>query len=322
MNYKKIVQEVLQTEADELNSSANSIDEKEIQKAIELIYSTKGKLIITGVGKSGLVGAKMAATLASTGSSSFFIHPTEAMHGDLGMLSDSDTILAISFSGESIELITILPHIKRFNIPLIAMTSSSTSTLAKYSDAFISIDIKKEACPLGIAPTSSTTLTMALGDALAIALMKKRGFKREDFASFHPGGSLGKQLFVKLHDIMRKSNLPIVDEDISLRVAIAKMSEGRLGTLLFTKNGKLSAILSDGDLRRAMLEDSFSLENQAIIYANKVPQYIDNPSILASDALKLIEDNKMQLLIITDSNKRIQGVIHIHDLIEMGIKGS
>jgi arabinose-5-phosphate isomerase len=163
---------------------------------------------------------------------------------------------------------------------------------------------------------------MALGDALAIALMKKRGFKREDFASFHPGGSLGKQLFVKLHDIMRKSNLPIVDEDISLRVAIAKMSEGRLGTLLFTKNGKLSAILSDGDLRRAMLEDSFSLENQAIIYANKVPQYIDNPSILASDALKLIEDNKMQLLIITDSNKRIQGVIHIHDLIEMGIKGS
>jgi arabinose-5-phosphate isomerase len=322
MNYKKIVQEVLQTEADELNSSANSIDEKEIQKAIELIYSTKGKLIITGVGKSGLVGAKMAATLASTGSSSFFIHPTEAMHGDLGMLSGSDTILAISFSGESIELITILPHIKRFNIPLIAMTSSSTSTLAKYSDAFISIDIKKEACPLGIAPTSSTTLTMALGDALAIALMKKRGFKREDFASFHPGGSLGKQLFVKLHDIMRKSNLPIVDEDISLRVAIAKMSEGRLGTLLFTKNGKLSAILSDGDLRRAMLEDSFSLENQAIIYANKVPQYIDNPSILASDALKLIEDNKMQLLIITDSNKRIQGVIHIHDLIEMGIKGS
>jgi arabinose-5-phosphate isomerase len=322
MNYKKIVQEVLQTEADELNSSANSIDEKEIQKAIELIYSTKGKLIITGVGKSGLVGAKMAATLASTGSSSFFIHPTEAMHGDLGMLSDSDTILAISFSGESIELITILPHIKRFNIPLIAMTSSSTSTLAKYSDAFISIDIKKEACPLGIAPTSSTTLTMALGDALAIALMKKRGFKREDFASFHPGGSLGKQLFVKLHDIMRKSNLPIVDEDISLRVAIAKMSEGRLGTLLFTKNGKLSAILSDGDLRRAMLEDNFSLENQAIIYANKVPQYIDNPSILASDALKLIEDNKMQLLIITDSNKRIQGVIHIHDLIEMGIKGS
>jgi arabinose-5-phosphate isomerase len=322
MEYKKIVQEVLQTEADELNNSANSIDEKEIQKAIELIYSTKGKLIITGVGKSGLVGAKMAATLASTGTSSFFIHPTEAMHGDLGMLSGSDTILAISFSGESSELITILPHIKRFNIPLIAMTSSSTSTLAKYSDAFISIDIKKEACPLGIAPTSSTTLTMALGDALAIALMKKRGFKREDFASFHPGGSLGKQLFVKLHDIMRKSNLPIVDEDISLRVAIAKMSEGRLGTLLFTKNGKLSAILSDGDLRRAMLEDSFSLENQAIIYANKVPQYIDNPSILASDALKLIEDNKMQLLIITDSAKRIQGVIHIHDLIEMGIKGS
>ena len=207
MNYKEIVKDVLLTEAKELELASNSIF-FEIEEIVELIVKSKGKLIVTGVGKSGLVGAKIAATLASTGTSSFFLHPTEAMHGDLGMIGKEDIVLGISYSGESEELIQILPHLKRFNIPLIAMAKNPNSTLAKYADYFINIAVTKEACPLDTAPTSSTTLTMAMGDALAVCLMKRRDFKKEDFASFHPGGSLGKKLFVKVNDLLRKDNLP------------------------------------------------------------------------------------------------------------------
>ncbi|MCG3720724.1 SIS domain-containing protein, partial [Aliarcobacter butzleri] len=182
MNFKEIVRDVLLTEAKELEKTANKIS-FDIEKAIDLIVNSKGKLIVTGVGKSGLVGAKIAATLASTGTSSFFLHPTEAMHGDLGMIGKDDIVLGISYSGESEELIQILPHLKRLNIPLIAMAKSENSTLAKYADVFINIAVDKEACPLDTAPTSSTTLTMAMGDALAVCLMKKRDFKKEDFAS-------------------------------------------------------------------------------------------------------------------------------------------
>ena len=202
MNPQEIAKEVLKTEADALLGAMACIDDA-FDKAVEIMYETRGKCIVTGVGKSGLIGAKIAATLASTGTPSFFIHPTEALHGDLGMIGPEDSVLAISYSGESEELIKILPHIKRFEIPLIAMAGKADSTLAKYGDIFMSIHVEKEACPLGAAPTSSTTLTLALGDALAVALMKKRDFKAEDFASFHPGGSLGKRLFVKIEDLMR-----------------------------------------------------------------------------------------------------------------------
>ncbi len=319
MDFKKIVKEVLETEANELLFASKNFSD-EIEKIVDIIYNTKGKLIVTGVGKSGLVGSKIAATFASTGTSSFFLHPTEAMHGDLGMISKGDTVLAISFSGESEELVRIIPHIKRFDIPLIAMARSQDSTLGKNSDAFLSIDVKKEACPLGVAPTSSTTLTMALGDALAVCLMKKRGFKKEDFASFHPGGSLGKKLFVKLSDVMQTSNLPIVDSSTILKDAISIMSEGRLGNVLVADNNKLVAILSDGDLRRAMMRDDFSLEATVLEYATISPKYIDDENLLASDALNLIEQNKVQLLVITDKQKNIKGVVHIHTLVEMGIK--
>ncbi|MFW2580898.1 KpsF/GutQ family sugar-phosphate isomerase, partial [Aliarcobacter butzleri] len=225
MNFKEIVRDVLLTEAKELEKTANKIS-FDIEKAIDLIVNSKGKLIVTGVGKSGLVGAKIAATLASTGTSSFFLHPTEAMHGDLGMIGKDDIVLGISYSGESEELIQILPHLKRLNIPLIAMAKSENSTLAKYADVFINIAVDKEACPLDTAPTSSTTLTMAMGDALAVCLMKKRDFKKEDFASFHPGGSLGKKLFVKVDDLLKKDNLPTVSRETKLKDAIIVMSEG------------------------------------------------------------------------------------------------
>ena len=319
MNYKKIAKEVLLTEAKELERSADTLS-GEIEQAVELIANIKGKLIITGVGKSGLVGTKIAATLASTGTSSFFIHPTEAMHGDLGMIGQGDGVLAISYSGESEELVKMLPHIKRFDIPLIAMARDKNSTLGKYSDVFLDISVEKEACPLGIAPTSSTTLSMALGDALAVCLMKKRDFQKEDFASFHPGGSLGKQLFIKVKDIMKTTNLPIIDSNKSLSDAIVSMSKGKIGNVLITDDDdRLLGVLSDGDLRRALMGKDFSLKNLAYTYAGKNPKTLTDENILASDALKIIEKHKIQLLVITKEQK-VKGILHIHDLIEAGIK--
>lgn len=197
----QIAAEVLEIEANELLRHAKNLA---IEEAVNLIYNAKGKVIVTGVGKSGHVGAKIAATLASTGTPSFFLHPTEAMHGDLGMIEKDDILLAISFSGESDELIKILPHVKRFGVKIVAMARSKTSSLGKFSDAFIDINVEKEACPLNAAPTASTTLTLALGDALAVCLMQKRGFKKEDFANFHPGGSLGKRLFLKVKVLSHK----------------------------------------------------------------------------------------------------------------------
>ena len=320
MDLIKIAQETFQIEADALTTAAKRLDSNFID-AIELILQTEGKLIITGVGKSGLVGAKMAATFASTGTSSFFLHPTEALHGDLGMIGKSDILMAISSSGESEELTKILPHIKRFDIPLIGLSSQKDSSLGKYADVFLDISVEKEACPLNTAPTTSTTVTMALGDALAIALMKKRGFKKEDFASFHPGGALGKKLFIKIKDLMRKENLPIVDEDTTLQKAIVAMTEGKLGTVLIVdKKHKIKALLSDGDLRRALMCKSFKMDNLAITYASKSPKSYKNAELLASEALEIIENDRIQLLPITNEKEEIIGILHIHDLINAGIK--
>ncbi len=318
-NYQKIAQETLSIEAHSLQVCADSIND-EFDKAVDIILTCRGKLIVTGVGKSGLIGAKMAATFASTGTPSFFLHPTEALHGDLGMISKEDVVIAISYSGESSELSSILPHIKRFNIPLIGMSRDENSTLAKFSDLLIKVRVEQEACPLDIAPTTSTTVTLALGDALAVCLMKAREFKKEDFASFHPGGALGRKLFVKVKDLMRKENLPIISKDMSLKESILTISEGRLGTALLVDDANsLEAVLSDGDVRRALLRDNFSLEAKSMLYASKNPFVINDMDMLASDALVLIEKKKIQLLVVTDKNKIIQGVLHLHDLVEAGI---
>ncbi len=312
--------QTLQIESNALSNAIERVDE-EFAKAVELILQIRGKLIVTGIGKSGLVGAKIAATLASTGTSSFFLHPSEALHGDLGMIGKDDGVLAISYSGESEELSNILPHIKRFDIPLIGMTANRASTLARYSDILIDISVDKEACPLGVAPTSSTTLTMAMGDALAVSLMNRRGFKREDFASFHPGGSLGKRLFIKVSDIMRRDDLPITTEETPLKQAIIVLSEGRLGNLLITDNeGRLKAVLSDGDLRRAIINNRFDLDRPVIEIATKKPKAIKDASILAGEALARIEEAQIQMLPILDSEDRVVGVVHIHDLVSAGIK--
>ena len=314
----KVAANVLNMEANELTRNAEILD-GEFEKAVEILYQTKGKVVVTGVGKSGHVGAKIAATLASTGTPSFFMHPTEAMHGDLGMIGKGDTLLAISFSGESEELTKILPHVQRFGVPIVAMAKDKFSTLGKFSDAFVKLDISKEACPLDAAPTSSTTLTLALGDALAVCLMEKRGFKKEDFANFHPGGSLGKRLFLKVKDVMRSENLPIVRWNASLKQAIDTMTHGKLGTVLIVdKDGVLDAILSDGDLRRALMREDFDLNDAAIKYATLKPKELNNKEMLAIDALALIERYKIQLLAVVENGVPV-GVLHIHDLANLGL---
>ena len=318
-DYTAIVKETLQIEANTLLDAAENISQ-DLEKIVEVIRHCKGKLIVTGVGKSGLIGAKMAATFASTGTPSFFLHPTEAMHGDLGMIGKDDVVLAISYSGESAELSSILPHVKRFDIPLIGMTKNNQSTLGRYSDLLIRVEVKREACPLDIAPTSSTTLTLALGDALAVCLMKARDFKKEDFASFHPGGSLGRQLFVKVSDLMRTENLPVIGMQTPVKEAIVTISEGRLGTVLLVDNdGKFAGLISDGDIRRALMDERFSLDQPASSFATLNPKTIDDPSMLASDALVLVEKYKIQLLVVLDSESKILGVLHLHDLVEKGI---
>ena len=314
----KIAANVLKTEANELTRNAEILD-GEFEKAVEILYQTKGKVVVTGVGKSGHVGAKIAATLASTGTPSFFMHPTEAMHGDLGMIGKDDTMLAISFSGESEELTKILPHVQRFGVPIVAMARDKFSTLGKFSDAFVKLDVSKEACPLDAAPTSSTTLTLALGDALAVCLMEKRGFKKEDFANFHPGGSLGKRLFLKVKDVMRSENLPIVRWNASLKQAIDTMTHGKLGTVLIVdKDGVLDAILSDGDLRRALMREDFDLNDAAIKYATLKPKELNDKEMLAIDALAFIERYKIQLLAVVENGVPV-GVLHIHDLANLGL---
>lgn len=311
--------ETLRIESDALKAAIERIDHHFIE-AVETVLGLRGKLIVTGIGKSGLVGAKIAATLASTGTPSFFLHPSEALHGDLGMIGSGDGVLAISYSGESEELANILPHIRRFEVPLLAMTADPDSTLSRYAEVILDISVEREACPLGAAPTSSTTLTMALGDALAVALMKRRNFREEDFASFHPGGSLGRRLYLKLEKIARRENLPVVDTETPLKEAIVVMSEGKLGNVLITEEGRLKAIMSDGDLRRALMREDFDMNRPVLDYATIDPQSLNDLSMLASDALARMEESKIQLMPILDKDRHILGIVHLHDLVSAGLK--
>ena len=331
LDFSAIVAEVLEIESAALLQARARIDSAELCKIIDLIYRAN-RLIIIGVGKSGLVGAKIAATLSSTGTPSVFMHPTEAMHGDLGGIMRDDAVLAISYSGESEEIITLMPHLRRLSRGIITMTKHKNSSISARGDFFIDISVEREACPLNVAPTSSTTLTLALGDALAVCLMKKRNFSKENFANFHPGGSLGRRLFVKVKDLMQCENLPIIDKNTTLKDAIIAITNGKIGNVLIAEstplpaessaqssNGKLLAVLSDGDLRRAMMRDDFSLEARAIDFATRAPKVCDDAEILAYDALKMIEDLKIQMLVVVGKNAEILGVVHIHKLIEAGI---
>lgn len=319
LDYTLIAQNVLEIESNALLHAIKRLDANELKHIVETIIDSKGKLIITGVGKSGLIGAKISATLSSTGTPSVFLHPTEAMHGDLGMVQKDDVILAISYSGKSEELLNVLPHIRHRGNTIITMSKDRQSPLSMLGDYFLDISVEKEACPLNVAPTSSTTLTLALGDVLAVCLMERREFKANDFALFHPGGALGKQLFIKLKDLMQTENLPLIPPNLPLSQAIIIMSEKRLGNAIIIDDNKLWGILSDGDLRRAMMKGDFSLNTPVSEYATRNPKICDDPNILAYDALKMMEESKIQLLIITDKQNHIQGVIHLHTLIAAGL---
>jgi arabinose-5-phosphate isomerase len=289
-------------------------------KTVELIEQCTGRVIITGMGKSGLIGKKIAATLSSTGTPAYFLHPAEGSHGDLGMLMKQDVVIAISSSGETPEILGILPLVKRFGVPLIAMTGKLNSTLAKQSDFILNIAVQQEACPLGLAPTASTTATLALGDTLAVVLLERRGFTQDDFAMFHPAGNLGKRLLLKVADVMQHGDaLPLVTLDTPFLDALMQVSLKKLGmAVIVNENGLIEGILTDGDVRRALTRfpDPRQIALHEII--TRSPKLI-NADELAVTALRLMEEHKITVLVCCQPDGRPHGVVHMHDILKTGI---
>ncbi|RTI58590.1 KpsF/GutQ family sugar-phosphate isomerase [Campylobacter jejuni] len=310
MNAIEIAKEVFEIEAKSIQDLVLNLDDNFV-KAVDLMLGVKGRCIVSGMGKSGHIGAKIAATLASTGTPSFFIHPGEALHGDLGMLTPDDILIAISNSGETEEILKIIPVIKKRKIPLIVMTGRKNSTLANQSDIFLNIAVKKEACPLQLAPMSSTTATLVMGDALAAALMKARNFKPDDFALFHPGGSLGRKLLTKVKDLMVSSNLPIVHPDTEFNDLVDVMTSGKLGLCVVLENEKLVGIITDGDLRRALKTSSkprFDFKAKEIMSEN--PKVVDADA-MASEAEEIMLKYKIKEIVVEKNNKVI-GIIQLY----------
>ncbi len=323
MNVKSIndlAKDVLKIEADSILKLIDRIGDN-FDKAIELLYSCKGRVIITGMGKSGLIGKKIAATLSSTGTPSYFLHPAESTHGDSGIITRDDVIIAISNSGETQELLNLLPLIKRFGVPMIGMTGNMNSTLAKASDVVLDIAVEREACPLNKAPTASTTATLAMGDALAVCLLEKRGFSEEDFLIFHPSGALGKGFLYHVKDLMLSDpeKLPIVHENDTFTSVIETISKFKLGMAMIVDNsGKLAGVLTDGDIRRTLIKypDTVSLLIKDVMTVN--PKRISGDEYAAS-ALHLMEKYSITALAVVDSSDKPIGVIHIHDILKAGV---
>lgn len=309
---------VLKIEAEAISALTERINESFV-KAVDLVFFCKGKIVVTGVGKSGLIGQKIASTLASTGTPSFFMHPAEGIHGDLGMLSKNDVVIAISNSGESNEISQIIPVVKRMGLPLISMTGNRSSTLAKSGDAVLDISVKEEACPLGLAPTASTTATLAMGDALAVAVLDKRGFNKEDFALLHPGGSLGKRLLVRVSDLMHTGEaIPLVTENTVMKVALFEITSKRLGvTGVLDDEGFLEGAITDGDLRRAMEKGLDVLNKNAAEIMTRNPKKI-GADALAAEALQKMEQHSITSLFVMDGEK-VAGIVHLHDLLKAGV---
>ncbi|NWF74154.1 MAG: KpsF/GutQ family sugar-phosphate isomerase [Nitrospirae bacterium] len=288
--------------------------------AVDLLYRCKGKVVVSGMGKSGLIGQKIAATMASTGTPSFFLHPAEGLHGDLGMLARRDVTIAISNSGETQEILQLLPFMERMGIPVVAIVGRKGSTLAKNSAVVLDVSVAEEACPMGLAPTASTTVALAMGDALAVALLEKRGFKEQDFAQFHPGGTLGRRLLVKVRDLMHKGQeMPQVNETALASEAILEMSAKKLGmTTVVDRAGALLGIITDGDLRRFLQEGGDFSKITAGALASRHPKVI-GPDELAARAVEMMERYAITTLVVADRAKGIVGVVHLHDLLKHGI---
>lgn len=311
---------VLRIEAQAILDLVQRLDGR-FSQAVELMHRCTGKVVVTGMGKSGLIGKKIAATLASTGTPALFLHSAEGIHGDLGMLSRGDVMIAISNSGETEEIIKLLPAIKRLNVQLISLTGNTKSTLAKNSDVVIDVGVKEEACSLGLAPTASTTATLAMGDALAIALLEKRGFKEEDFAAFHPGGVLGRRLLLKVEDVMHSGKeTPCVLEETPMKDVIMEMTSKKLGmTTVADSSGHLRGVITDGDLRRLMEKQLPNLlRMQAKQVMTQQPKVIHR-SALAAEAVQRMEAHAITALVVVNPAGLIEGVVHLHDLLKIGV---
>lgn len=311
--------EVIKIEARAVEGLVENIG-SDFVKAVNVIYQAKGRVVLSGMGKSGLIARKIVATLNSTGTAAIYLHPTDALHGDLGMVRKEDVVILISKSGETEEILNLLPMLKRLKVTLIAMAGDKKSRLAKESDIFLSIEVKEEACPHDLAPTASTTATLALGDALSVSLLKKKGFTAEDFALLHPGGSLGKRLSLEIKEIMTKGeNIPIVKEDYSIKDVILEITSKRLGTTcVVNSEGHLTGVVTDGDLRR-LLEKTLDIKDlKAGDIMSKDPKVMQ-PDYLASFALQQMENYKITSLVIIDESRKPVGIIHLHDLINLGL---
>lgn len=314
----KQAQTVLDIEIAGLEAQKHALGD-DFVNAASLILNLKGKLVIIGMGKSGIIARKIAATFASTGTPAFFVHAAEAQHGDLGMITAGDAVLALSHSGETDEVCGLLPTIKRLGAPIIAMTGGKTSTLASHADFVLHIPVTEEACPMNLAPTASTTATLALGDALAVVVLKHRGIKPEDFARVHPAGSLGRRL-MSVADVMHKGEkIPMVACDATLSDAIFTMSSYRLGITAVGDEGVLAGCLTDGDLRRILQQSGQVDMQQSIVdVMHRTPQTIEETH-LASEAVRVMEDKKVTVLFVVNSEGKLVGVVHMHDLLQAGI---
>lgn len=317
---KELAVEVFQIEADSILKLKERISEN-LEQAVSTIIASKGRVIVTGMGKSGLIGRKIAATLASTGTPAYFLHPAESTHGDSGIITRDDVVIAISNSGETKELLNLLPLIKRFEVPLIVLAGNYSSTLGKMSDIYFDISVEKEACPLGKAPTASTTATLAMGDAIAVCLLKQRGFSTEDFLLYHPSGALGKGVLYMVKDLMLKEKdlLPIVHEDDTFIETVDLISKKKLGcALIVNDKGILTGLLTDGDIRRILLRypDVSVLSTKEVMTKN--PKTI-SPDSMAIKAIAFMEKYSITSLAVCDENNCPIGVIHIHDLLKAGV---
>ncbi|MFT6264237.1 MAG: arabinose-5-phosphate isomerase [Oleiphilaceae bacterium] len=319
MTYTESAKRTITIERDAIANLFERIDEK-FSSACELMTDCKGRVIVTGMGKSGHIAKKIAATLASTGTPSFFVHPGEASHGDLGMITNNDVVLAISNSGNTTEIITILPLIKRMGIPLISMTGNPDSILAKQSNVNLDVSITQEACPLGLAPTSSTTVTLVMGDALAVALLESKNFSEQDFAFSHPGGSLGKKLILTVADLMHTGDrIPKVNLGTLLSEGLIEISEKGLGlTAIVNKENKLKGLFTDGDLRRTF-DAKLDLLSTTIDDVMTTQCKTITANILAAEALSIMEQNKITGLLVTNNDQEVIGALHMHDLLRAGV---
>lgn len=294
---------------------------QDFERACDLLLHCEGRIIVSGMGKSGHIGRKIAATLASTGSPAFFVHPGEASHGDLGMITPRDVVIALSNSGTTAEVVTLLPLIKRMGVPLVSMTGNPRSTLATAADVHLDVSVESEACPLDLAPTASTTVALVMGDALAIALLEARGFTAEDFAFSHPGGALGRKLLLKIEDIMHVGDrIPMVSPDTSLSDALLVMNAKGLGlTTVCEPDNRLVGIFTDGDLRRALQNETFDLRQITIGSVMTRHGKTINRQMLAAEALAIMEHKHITALVITDENDRVEGIVHLHDILKAGV---